>query len=84
MIHQLTFRFFQFWVAFDQVLNTIFGTGWADETLSAGAYRTELKGAFWGRFWRPLIDGLFFWQDEHCKESHRSEMERRQSHPEAR
>ena len=31
-----------------------------------------------------LVDGLFFWQREHCKSSYESEREGRQSPPELR
>jgi len=33
--------------------------------------------------WR-VVDGLFFWQREHCKSSYESEREGRQSPPELR
>ena len=33
---------------------------------------------------RKLVDGLFFWQREHCKSSYESEREGRQSPPELR
>ncbi|MCB8573644.1 pseudouridine synthase, partial [Bilophila wadsworthia] len=37
------------------------------------------------RAWpRKLVDGLFFWQSEHCKSSYESEREGRQSPPELR
>lgn len=35
---------------------------WADETLSARAYRAWRDGAPFGRVAMPVIDALFFWQ----------------------
>lgn len=67
--------------AVDQLLNTLLG-GWPDETLSSRCYRWARDGV---RAWpRKLVDGLFFWQREHCKSSYESEKEGRQSPPELR
>ena len=53
---------FQVMVAIDQLVNTLLG-GWADETLSARAWRHKLDGS---RSWPAwIIDHLFFWQDNH-------------------
>ena len=57
-------------IAIDQLFNTLLG-GMADETLSARAHRT-------GSAWEPVIDALFFWQDDHCFQSYISEKERKQ------
>lgn len=66
---------FQILVALDQLVNTLFG-GMADETLSARAWRHHLKGE---RTWLvKIIDGLFFWQKDHCREAYESEVERKQ------
>ena len=68
-------------IAIDQLLNTLLG-GWPDETLSSRCYRWARDGV---RAWpRKLVDGLFFWQREHCKSSYESEREGRQSPPELR
>ena len=67
----------QFLVAIDQLLNTILG-GHADETLSARAYRTEQSDKPFGKFFRPLIDTIFFFDKDHCYQSYLSEFERRQ------
>lgn len=66
----------QILIAIDQLVNTIFG-GWADETISSVAWRKRNEGRGW-RFLRCLIDGLFFWQKDHCKSAYESELERRQ------
>ena len=72
--------YFQVLVAVDQLINTFVG-GFADETLSARAYRRELRG-------KPLvakvINCLFFWQTNHCKEAYESELARTQYPPEYR
>ena len=68
-------------IAVDQLLNTLLG-GWPDETLSSRCYRWARDGV---RAWpRRVVDGLFFWQREHCKSSYESEREGRQSPPELR
>ena len=72
---------FQILIAIDQLINTLFG-GMADETLSARAYRLELER---GRSWaRKLIDGILFFDKDHCKESYESEILRRQLPPSMR
>lgn len=73
-------HFLQFFIALDQVLNTVFG-GWADESLSSRAHRLSEKGKTWPK---KLIDAIFFWQKDHCKESYESELERSQLPPSMR
>jgi hypothetical protein len=67
----------QFLIAFDQLLNTLLG-GYADETLSARAWRTEQDGKFFGKIFRPLIDTILFFDPQHCYTSYLSEKERKQ------
>ena len=68
-------------IGFDQLLNTLF-MSWPDETLSSRCWRWEQAGI---RAWpRRVVDGLFFWQREHCKSSYESEREGRQLPPELR
>ncbi|MFQ9866922.1 MAG: pseudouridine synthase [Bilophila wadsworthia] len=67
-------------IAVDQLLNTLLG-GWPDETLSALLPLGAGRGEAWPR---RVVDGLFFWQREHCKSSYESEREGRQSPPELR
>lgn len=66
-------------IALDQFVNTLLW-GYADETLSARAYRhAEIKK---DRRWpMQLIDALFFWQDEHCRQAYESEVRRTQLPP---
>lgn len=70
-------------VAVDQLGNTLLG-GWADETISARAWRQRHK-----RRWlvaMRVIDGIarLFGQRDHCRKAHESELLRRQSPPESR
>ena len=63
-------------IAFDQMVNTLIPGGWADETISARAYRNSANGhRGWHRAMR-VIDGIFFWQQEHCRGSYRAEQAR--------
>lgn len=79
----------QFAIAMDQCLNVIVFSiarprekHWADETLSAHAWRMEQQG---GPAWpRKAIDHLFFWQDQHCKSAYEAELERVHLPPEMR
>lgn len=65
----------QFLIAFDQLVNTVIyikgdGWGYADETLSARAYRLRDLSSLPYK----LINALFFWQDDHCKQAYYSEV----------
>lgn len=65
-------------IALDQLLNAALG-GYADETLSSRTYRRASIADAKPR-WRvahKLIDGLFFWQADHCKKSYEMEVLRR-------
>lgn len=68
-------------IAFDQLANAFLG-GWPDETLSSRAWRWDLEDdVSWPR---KLIDALFFWEKDHCRDAYYSEVERRQCPPELR
>lgn len=73
--------FFQVSLAFDQLLNTLFG-GWADESLSSRSWRLYIERN------RPIpkmiINTIFFWQENHCKEAYESELERLHVPPQMR
>lgn len=77
----------QLLICLDQLVNVLVGlvcnrTAWADETLSARAYRLELEHQ---RSWaRKLIDALLWFDKDHCKSSYMSEVKRRHSPPIAR
>lgn len=62
----------------DQGLNVLLG-GSADETFSSRAHRRWRDTTL--RRWkvaRAVINAIFFWQDDHCFEAYRAEVERRQ------
>lgn len=65
-------------IAFDQLINALLG-GWADESLSAHAWRQHLEGK---RNWPYLlIDAALFFDGNHCRTSYESELERTQLPP---
>lgn len=69
-------------IAIDQLTNTVIkiegdGWGWADETISARAFRCYLQGLISDKAYR-FIDALFFWQAAHCYDSWVAERERKQ------
>lgn len=68
----------QILIAIDQLLNTVIwikgdGFGYADETLSARAWRLKDQSNAWRR-----IDAIFFWEAGHCQASYESEVLRHQ------
>lgn len=68
-------------IALDQLVNAMFFRGWADETLSARAYRNAAKGhEKWIRV-RRVIDAIFFWESCHCYWSFRNEISRQHMPP---
>lgn len=76
-------RLLQILIAVDQLGNTLLG-GWADETISARAWRQRHK-----RRWRALmrvIDAVFglLGPAEHCRLAYESEAWRRHSPPATR
>lgn len=68
-------------IAADQLLNTLTG-GWPDETLSSRIWRHNAQtGGTVRRRWEialKTVNGIFFWQANHCKAAY--EKERRRSH----
>jgi len=63
-------------IGLDQLLNVVL-FGCPDETFSARTFRRALAGRIFWRFLNWGIDGLFFWQKEHCRAAWQSERERR-------
>ena len=84
-------------IAFDQSVNALAG-GWADESLSARAYRGWAKHRRFGMLFMPVIDWLFSWQSpdaevnkaagsiiaRHCERAYWKEILRRDNAPEYR
>lgn len=67
-------------IGFDQFVNTLAG-GTPDETLSARCYRLAViktPQSMIALKAQKMIDAIFFWQDEHCKQAFVSEVERKQ------
>jgi len=67
----------QFLIACDQMINTLIpfegdGFGFADESLSARAWRLRDQSSVW-----KWIDQLFFWETDHCRKSYESEVQRK-------
>ena len=75
----------QFLIAVDQLINTCIDKGFADEAISARAWRRRNDTIGWGRL-RRLIDALWrlFGAKDHCYQSYLSELHRRQLPPEYR
>jgi len=71
-------------LALDQAANAILLFGWADETVSARAWRLSNKGPW--KIASIVIDAAFrlFGQRDHCFEAYVSERLRKQSPPEER
>jgi hypothetical protein len=57
--------------------------GWADETLSARAWRLKDRGKGWS-ITRKVIDFIFFFEKNHCAESYVYEKLGKHSPPELR
>lgn len=67
-------RWHQILIAIDQLFNALF-SGWADETISARAYRCSTKSKKW-YYAMKFINGIFFWQNHHCRGAYAQEKDR--------
>ncbi len=92
----------ELFVALDQLANVVIFAGnlgtWADETLSARAWRQGKPGESWQWVaFRVVIDALFSWQDvylrlrdgewpahRHCRRAYETERARLGIHPQYR
>lgn len=63
-------------IGIDQVFNVIL-LGAPDETLSSRTFRLRRTG--FGRIAYKVINGIFFWQQDHCREAFESEVKRKES-----
>lgn len=73
-------KFLQPFIAFDQFINCFFwdaldGFGFADETLSARAWRLQKLNVRW-KYFRHFIDTIFFFDTDHCYKSFIAELDR--------
>lgn len=64
------------WAKADATSGFWSGFGYADETLSARAWRLRETTQNWDQF-RTLVDTLFFWQKNHCQNSYNRELARK-------
>ncbi|MFV2028886.1 hypothetical protein [Neisseria sp. S1] len=67
-------------IAADQLANALLG-GYADETLSSRIHRGAVLAAKPRRRWliaRRVVNGLFWWQADHCAGAYK--MERHRGH----
>jgi hypothetical protein len=64
-------------IALDQLANAIL-LGSPDETLSSRAYRAWLLDRFFGKVFKPLIDILFFFDQDHCYRAYMAEVRKKQ------
>lgn len=68
--------FYQLWLAWDQLWNAVFG-GDAGETISSRAWRNrETEG---GARLVAFINGLYFWQANHCRGAHDAYLKRKKA-----
>lgn len=68
-------------IAVDQFVNAVL-CGWPDETLSSRSWRWKIDGI--SSIPNDIVNFLFFWEKEHCKNSYESERTGRQLPPELR
>lgn len=71
----MALRILNLLVSLDQFLFSLITLGGSnpDETMSAAAYRLEKANRWQGKFFRPIIDLVFFFDKEHCKTSYMNE-----------
>ena len=67
-------------VAVDQLAWVILtlGNGMPDETISAALWRMESQGKWAGKLFRPVVDALFFFDQNHCLSAWQSERNKQQ------
>lgn len=81
VMQTLQHNFHQLAIALDQLGNVFVSClfrekAWADETLSAHAWRWHMEGV---REWpHKVIDAILFWQTDHCRKAYESERQRMQ------
>jgi hypothetical protein len=69
-------------ISLTQLLNAMMG-GWPDKSTSSRAHRRHNVSLRWA-FAKGIINGLFFWQPDHCRAAYESEQRRRQFSPDLR
>lgn len=66
-------------IAINQLGAALLG-GWPDEVMSSYAHRLHAAGKPFG-WTRHVINWLFFWQDDHCRQAYEEEQRRYQMPP---
>lgn len=61
-------------VLFSQAINVVLFAGHPDQTVSARAYQNQVMFG-WGLL-HDMINGVFFWQDNHCRTSFEEDLQR--------
>lgn len=58
------------------ILNVVIFFGSPSESLSerCGRHYVEMTSPFYGIFMRMVIDGIFFWQKDHCRRMYELEI----------
>jgi hypothetical protein len=59
-------------VLFSQAVNVIIFSGHPDQTVSARAHLSQHKRKW--RIARKVINGIFFWQEDHCYTSYKADL----------
>lgn len=67
-------------VALTQLLNTLLA-GWPDESTSSRLWRLREQGKEVGYIGVGIVDGLFFFQPDHCRRAYEAERARYQLPP---
>ena len=67
-------------IAIDQLawVALTLGNGLPDETISAALWRMESQGKWAGKLFRPVVDALFFFDQNHCLSAWQSEHNKQQ------
>lgn len=73
---ELKRRILNLLIAFDQFAFCFvtLGNSKPNESASSAAWRLESTGHWAGKVFRPIIDGLFFFDPDHCRKSYENLM----------
>jgi hypothetical protein len=75
MARELKRRILNVLISIDQICYVLItlGNGNPDETMSAAAYRLEKEDKWGGKIFRPILDAIFWFDPDHCRQSHERE-----------
>ncbi len=67
-------------ISIDQLIFSIItlGRAYPNETMSSAAYRGELDGETLPKFFRPLIDKIFWFDPDHCRTAYENVVNNKQ------